>query len=132
MRQLIERLLAQGKRVVLTAGPDEVEKTMAAEIAQGQKVLNLAGAVSLKELGALIERSECLICVDSVPFHLANALKHRVVALFGPTSDVTWGRGATLLRRSSRSIGAAALAISMAAGGAKKVIASSLFLLNRY
>ena len=45
----------------------------------------------MKELGALIEASELLISVDSVPFHIANALKKRVVAIFGPTSEVTWG-----------------------------------------
>jgi len=39
----------------------------------------------------LIEMSELVVCVDSLPFHMANALKKRVVAIFGPTSDVTWG-----------------------------------------
>jgi heptosyltransferase-3 len=62
-----------------------------AEISKGLDVVNLGGAISLKELGALIERSEFLICVDSVPFHIASALKKPVIALFGPTSDVTWG-----------------------------------------
>jgi len=91
MRLLAERLLRSGKRVVLTSGPDSVEKEMAGEIARGMEILNLAGAVSLKELGALIAASELLVCVDSVPFHIASALKTPVVAIFGPTSDVTWG-----------------------------------------
>ena len=91
MRQLAERLLNEGKRVVLTSGPDPIETEMAREISQGMEVLNLGGTISLKELGALIELSQVLICVDSVPFHLASALKKPVVALFGPTSDTTWG-----------------------------------------
>lgn len=91
MRALCTELLKRGKRIVLTAGPDPEEKAMVSAIAQGLEVMNLAGQISLKELGALIAESEQLICVDSVPFHLASALKKPVVAIFGPTSDVTWG-----------------------------------------
>jgi lipopolysaccharide heptosyltransferase III len=91
MRQLAEVLLKERKRVILTSGPDPVEMEMAREIAQGLDILNLAGQLTLKELGALIERAELLIAVDSVSFHMASALKKPVVALFGPTSDVTWG-----------------------------------------
>jgi heptosyltransferase III len=91
MRQLAEWLLKEGKRVIVTSGPDPIEKEMASEISQGLDILNLGGQLSLKELGALIDRAKLLICVDSVSFHMASALKKPVVALFGPTSDVTWG-----------------------------------------
>ena len=91
MRTLIQRLLSNGKRVVLTAGPDPVEIAMVEAIAKGLDIKVFAGQTSLKELGALIYFSEMLICVDSVPLHMASALKHPVVALFGPTSDITWG-----------------------------------------
>lgn len=91
MRELVQWLLKQGKQVVLTSGPDEMEQEMVSHIARGLNVKNLAGKISLKELGALIDESELLICVDSVPFHMANALKCPVLAIFGPTSDVTWG-----------------------------------------
>lgn len=91
MRMLIDQLLKKGKRVVMTSGPDRLEKEMVHEIARGFDIQILPGEVSLKELGALIELSELLICVDSVPLHMASALKKAVVAIFGPTSDVTWG-----------------------------------------
>lgn len=91
MRKLTEELLRRGKRVVFTSGPDRIETEMVEEITRGLDVTNLSGKISLKELAALIEMSELLICVDSVPFHMASALKKRVVALFGPTSDITWG-----------------------------------------
>jgi heptosyltransferase III len=91
MRGLTEELMRRGKRVVFTSGPDGTEKEMVAEIARGLDVIDLSGKISLKELAALIEMSELLVCVDSVPFHMANALKKRVVAIFGPTSDVAWG-----------------------------------------
>lgn len=91
MRKLTEELIRRGKRVVFTSGPDENERSMVNEICGGLDVVNLSGKISLKELAAVIEMSELLVCVDSVPFHMASALKKRVVAIFGPTSDVTWG-----------------------------------------
>lgn len=91
MRGLTERLLKRGDRVVFTSGPDWVEREMVDAICSGLDVVNLSGTVSLKELGALVQMSKLLVCVDSLPFHLASALKKRVVALFGPTSDGTWG-----------------------------------------
>ena len=91
MRELAKKLLEEGRRVILTAGPDPIEKEMAREIVDGLNILNLGGAISLKELGAMIDLSDLLVCVDSVSFHMASALKKPVVALFGPTSEVTWG-----------------------------------------
>lgn len=91
MRGLAERLMAEGRRIVITSGPDPQEVAMAGEIARGFPLLMLAGRTSLKELGALIQLSELLICVDSVALHIASALKTPVVAIFGPTSEVAWG-----------------------------------------
>lgn len=91
MRKLTEELIGRGKRVVFTSGPDLVEREMVGQIVEGLDVVNLSGQISLKELAAVIEGSELLVCVDSVPFHMASALKKRVVAVFGPTSEVTWG-----------------------------------------
>gem|GEM_PF-22361 len=91
MRELASQLLLEGRKVILTSGPDTAEQEMAREICQGLDILNLAGQLSLKDLGALIALSDVLVCVDSVPFHMASALKKPVAALFGPTSDATWG-----------------------------------------
>ena len=93
MAQLVKALREKDHPVVITSGPDQVEKTMVeAIIAEAQTdVINLSGKTTLKELGALIERAHAVICVDSVPLHLASALKTPVVALFGPTSEIEWG-----------------------------------------
>lgn len=91
MRVLSEDLIRRGKQLVFTSGPDAVEQEMVAEITKGLDVVNLSGKVTLHDLAALIAGSELLICVDSVPFHMASALKRKVVAIFGPTSEVTWG-----------------------------------------
>ena len=92
--QLMIELHRRGEKIVITASPDPQEMKMVEEIleqAPNIPVTNLAGKTSLKELGALIERSECLICVDSVPLHIASALKKRTVVLFGPSSELNWG-----------------------------------------
>ncbi len=94
MRALSRVLLDRGEQLVFSSGPDQEEQHMVAEIVKGldrERVMNLSGALSLSELVALIARSQLLLSVDSLPFHLASALKAPVVALFGPTSEVTWG-----------------------------------------
>ncbi|MBS0625098.1 MAG: putative lipopolysaccharide heptosyltransferase III [Verrucomicrobia bacterium] len=91
MRALAKKLIERGERLVFTSGPDRLEVEMVQEIVKGLPAVNLAGQISLKELAALIQKSKALICVDSVPMHMASALKAPVVAIFGPTSDVTWG-----------------------------------------
>ncbi|MES2344333.1 MAG: putative lipopolysaccharide heptosyltransferase III [Chlamydiota bacterium] len=92
--ELIIALHARGFPIVLSASPDIEELAMCEEIlkeAPGIPVCHLGGKISLKELGALIKGSKCLICVDSVPLHIASATKTPVIALFGPTSDQNWG-----------------------------------------
>jgi heptosyltransferase-3 len=92
--KLVEELHRRGEKIVMTASPDAEEIQMVQEIltlVPHVPVLNLAGKTSLKELGALIEMSRCLVCVDSVPLHISSALKSPVVVLFGPTSETNWG-----------------------------------------
>ncbi|MBX9744914.1 MAG: putative lipopolysaccharide heptosyltransferase III [Chlamydiales bacterium] len=91
MRSLAHQLLERGERLVFTSGPDPVEIEMVNQIVEGLEIVNLAGKISLKELAALIRQAKAIICVDSVPLHMASALKAPVVALFGPTSEITWG-----------------------------------------
>jgi heptosyltransferase-3 len=91
---LITELHAQGKQIVLTSGSDKQEMAMIGEIIRlipQIPVINLAGQTTLKQLAAAVRFSETLICVDSVPLHMASALKTPVIALFGPSSDQNWG-----------------------------------------
>lgn len=93
--QLIDALQDLGHRIVLSASPDPVEMAMIqeilAQIKNSGSVINKAGQTTLKELGALIEESQCLICVDTVALHIASALKAPTIVLFGPTSWQNWG-----------------------------------------
>lgn len=89
-----ELIRTLGSKVVITSGPDADERAFVAEILKDvpeQQVLDLGGKITLKELAAVIELSRCLICVDSVPLHMASALKTPVIALFGPSSEQNWG-----------------------------------------
>lgn len=94
MAGVIRGLHAEGRRIVLTSGPSDAEMAMIAAILDevGElPLLNLAGKTSLKELAALIDRAELLICVDSVPLHIASATKTPTVTVFGPSSEENWG-----------------------------------------
>jgi heptosyltransferase-3 len=94
MKNLSKMLVEKNIQIVFTAGNEPFEKQMVKEIIESlpkTHVLNLAGKVSLKELGALIDMCRLLLCVDSVPLHMASALKAKCICLFGPTVDKTWG-----------------------------------------
>ena len=89
--ELIDRLAA-GHRVVITAAPDPREMRLIEEIVAKatSKPLNLAGKLSIKELGALTARARLFVGVDSMPMHLAAAMRTPAVALFGPSGEQEW------------------------------------------
>ncbi len=91
--ELVQRLVAAGNRVVLTAAPEEGELDFVEEIHRlsGHTAINLAGKLSIKELGALTARAKLFIGVDSMPMHLAAAMRTPTVALFGPSGEIEWG-----------------------------------------
>lgn len=88
---LIDRLSADGHRIVLTGAPDEVDFIERILALTRARPLNLAGRLTIKELGALIARARLFIGVDSMPMHVAAALGTPTVALFGPSGDREWG-----------------------------------------
>ena len=49
-------------------------------------LLDLTGRLGLLETGALIDRSQLLLCNDSGLMHMAAALSTPIVAVFGPTT----------------------------------------------
>ena len=89
-----KKLTEKGEKIIFTAGKEFFEKQMVQEITKNlpkESFLDLSGKVTVKELGALIEKSKILLTVDSVPFHIASALSSFSLALFGPTSEKNWG-----------------------------------------
>ncbi|MCX5679915.1 MAG: glycosyltransferase family 9 protein [Candidatus Omnitrophica bacterium] len=57
---------------------DEIEKK------SGVKILNTAGSMDLKSLGALIKMAGLFISNDTGPMHIAAIMKTPMVAIFGP------------------------------------------------
>ncbi|HSE96918.1 MAG TPA: lipopolysaccharide heptosyltransferase II [Blastocatellia bacterium] len=86
-RVLIKRLLDQNteRRIVLFGSVSEL--SMIEELAGGlgERVLIAAGRTTVKQVAALIEQCELLICNDSGLMHVAVAVKTPVVAIYGPT-----------------------------------------------
>jgi heptosyltransferase-3 len=91
--ELVDRLAADGHQVVITAAPDPEELAFVEEIRAHIRSapLNLAGQLSIKELGALTARAKLFIGVDSMPMHLAAAMGTPTVVLFGPSGESVWG-----------------------------------------
>jgi lipopolysaccharide heptosyltransferase II len=88
------RALAHGLRAaglaVVTLGSAE-ERVLLDGICQGTGAVNAAGACSLQESAAILERAELLVCTDSALMHIAAAVGTPVVAIFGPTDRTRTG-----------------------------------------
>jgi len=93
MAKLIHILAKRGEKIILTSSPNSKEQQMLSTIellCPDIELINLGGKTSLKQLGTLIKNAKLLITVDSVPLHIASALKAPCIAIFGPTSEVNW------------------------------------------
>lgn len=77
-----------GLHVVLTGGPTDFEREAAQAVAAAARhpVTDMVGRTSLKELLALIDRSAAIICPDSGPAHMANAVRTPVIGLFATSN----------------------------------------------
>ncbi len=91
--QLGKRLIELDKNIFILILGSEKEIELCEKVKDGikYKVISLAGKLSLKELGALINRLNILVTNDTGTMHLAIALKKKTVSLFCPTNF--WGVG---------------------------------------
>lgn len=91
-RQVTEQLL-QDKDVFVLYFGDQATASLVKEICEklGPRVINLAGATTLRELAALISLCDVLLTNDSGPMHIADALKTKTIALFGSTNEIITG-----------------------------------------
>ncbi len=78
-----DRLADDGIRVLLIGG--EMERDLADELQAllRRPCLDLVGALSIGQLGAILASCHLLVSGDTGPLHLATAVKTPVVALFG-------------------------------------------------
>ena len=80
-------------KVILTGSADEIEyvNNIYRQVKEKNRVDNLCGKTSVKELISVIKSSACLITNDSGPLHIASALNIPVIAFFGPESPQRYG-----------------------------------------
>jgi ADP-heptose:LPS heptosyltransferase len=82
----------RGATIVLTGSAadrpliDPVVRALA-----GFQVVDLAGALDLAELAAVIEQFDVFVTGDTGPMHLAAAVGTPVVAVFGPSDPARYG-----------------------------------------
>ncbi len=89
---VVDRLAEEGWGVVLTGAPDPAERALVAAVRAATRapVVDLCGALTLRELAALIGVARLFFGVDSAPMHMAAAMGTPTVALFGPSGDAEW------------------------------------------
>ena len=83
---LADKITTDDTCVVLAGAPDEREKAGLIEAtAETDKIIDLIGKTSLRELAAPISGCEVFISGDTGPLHFAAALKKPLIAMYGPT-----------------------------------------------
>lgn len=92
MAETVDWIASRGWVPVITGSADPQEKAGIEELRRELKCehLDLSGRLTLKQLGALSERAEFFLGVDTAPMHIAAAVGAPVVALFGPSSELLW------------------------------------------
>jgi ADP-heptose:LPS heptosyltransferase len=82
-RELVELLVAEGRRVVVTGSPEEVALT--ARVAPSRpEVLDLGGRMSWRVLAEVLAAADAVVAGNTGPAHLAAAVGTPVVSLFAP------------------------------------------------
>jgi ADP-heptose:LPS heptosyltransferase len=82
---LVDALVAEGRRVVVTGGPNE--KALTSRVAGPARpcVLDFGGETALADLAEVIAGSDAIVVGNTGPAHLAAAVGTPVVSLFAPT-----------------------------------------------
>ncbi len=91
---LARELIMSGCRVLISGAKKDVERAEQLELEINRYAggcLSIAGKHSLREMPAIIGRTDLVISVNTGIMHLAAALDANIVALFGPTPPSRWG-----------------------------------------
>ena len=79
---LVDALVAEGRRVAVTGGPEERELTARVAGAAG---IDLGGRTDLAGLADVLAGADCVVVGNTGPAHLAAAVGTAVVSLYAPT-----------------------------------------------
>lgn len=89
--EMADRLVAGGCHVVLVGDAADREVVSAVKRHMRSAGVDLAGQLTLGELGAVLSRCRLVVANDTGPMHLAVAVGTPVVAIFGPSDPVVYG-----------------------------------------
>ncbi len=87
----IKHLVNRNCRIVLTGGPSDLEIEYGAALCANGIADNLVGKTSLKQLAALIDAADLVICPDSGPAHMATAFGTPVLGLYATSNPERTG-----------------------------------------
>ena len=89
----VDLLTDKGYRVVLTGAKGDRERALAIldKCKHKEMVEVVAGAMGLREVLKLLQKSILVVSVNTGIMHIASALRCNLVALHGPTSIKRWG-----------------------------------------
>jgi heptosyltransferase I len=80
-----------GVEIVLTGGPSTYDRELADQILQKVVAIDLVGKTKPRQLLAILSRVDCVLCPDTGPSHMANAVGTPVVALHAVTNPFISG-----------------------------------------
>lgn len=96
---LADRLVRDGRRVVVTGGPDEIGLAEALVLGlPPDRAVVTAGRLDLPGLADVVARAALVVCGDTGVAHVATAAGTPSVLLFGPTPPHRWGPATDLER----------------------------------
>jgi ADP-heptose:LPS heptosyltransferase len=82
---LVDALVADGRRVVVTGGPGEEALTALVAGRPRPEVIDLGGRTPFADLAEVLAAARCVVVGNTGPAHLAAAVGTPVVSLYAPT-----------------------------------------------
>lgn len=82
---LVDALVAEGRRVVVTGAPEEADLTARVAGPEREQVTDLSRATDLAGLAEVLAGADAVVVGNTGPAHLAAAVGTPVVSLFAPT-----------------------------------------------
>ena len=86
-QDLIEKLGSDKYNLLLLGGPEETEIIKQLE-KEYKFLINTGCDNSLLEFAAIVDLCDLVITADTLALHIATALDKKIIALFGPTSQM--------------------------------------------
>lgn len=102
--EVIKWLINKGVKIVITSSSETKEIDKVAQILSlipSNRVLNLCGKISIKQLAAISKASSLFLGIDTAPMHIAAAVGTPVIALFGAGAKnwSPWGEGHVVISK---------------------------------